>query len=216
MKKIVSITLTTLAIFIFVISIAVMFIGTRAIQKNEPLFVFGYSFSIIPSDSMIGTNEDSLDPWDIAIIKRVEFDTIEVGDVIVFQSEINNLPVLIIHRVVGPHPDGGLETKGDHNTSVDLNPVTVDNFKAVYTGKITFLKPIAQVAANQKNLIFSVLSILLVGMVISEVIHIIKTMKKAQEEKLKTEQEDKLREQIYQEVLEEEKKKLEESKTNQS
>lgn len=189
-----------------------MFIGTRAIQKNEPLFVFGYSFSIIPSDSMIGENEDSLDRWDIAIIKKVDFDVIEVGDVIVFQGEINNLPVLIIHRVVGPHPDGGLETKGDNNSSVDLNPVTEDNFKAIYTGKITFLKPIAELAANQKNLIFSVLSILLLGMVISEVIHIIKTMKKSQEEKLKSEQEVKLREQIYNEVLEEEKKKIEESK----
>ena len=212
MKKIVSITLTSLAIFIFVISIAVMFIGTRAIQKNEPLFVFGYSFSIIPSDSMIGDNEDSLDRWDVAIIKKVDFDIIEVGDVIVFQGEINNLPVLIIHRVVGPHPDGGLETKGDNNSSVDLNPVTEDNFKAIYTGKITFLKPIAELAANQKNLIFSVLSILLLGMVISEVIHIIKTMKKSQEEKLKSEQEEKLREQIYNEVLEEEKKKIEETK----
>ena len=212
MKKIVSITLTSLAIFIFVISIAVMFIGTRAIQKNEPLFVFGYSFSIIPSDSMIGENEDSLDRWDIAIIKKVDFDVIEVGDVIVFQGEINNLPVLIIHRVVGPHPDGGLETKGDNNSSVDLNPVTEENFKAMYSGKITFLKPIAELAANQKNLIFSVLSILLLGMVISEVIHIIKTTKKSQEEKLKSEQEEKLREQIYNEVLEEEKKKIEETK----
>ena len=73
---------------------------------------------------MIGDNEDSLDRWDIAIIKKVDFDIIEVGDVIVFQGEINNLPVLIIHRVVGPHPDGGLETKGDNNSSVDLNPVT--------------------------------------------------------------------------------------------
>lgn len=161
---------------------------------------------------MIGDNEDSLDRWDVAIIKKVDFDIIEVGDVIVFQGEINNLPVLIIHRVVGPHPDGGLETKGDNNSSVDLNPVTEDNFKAIYTGKITFLKPIAELAANQKNLIFSVLSILLLGMVISEVIHIIKTMKKSQEEKLKSEQEEKLREQIYNQVLEEEKKKIEESK----
>lgn len=189
-----------------------MFIGTRAIQKNEPLFVFGYSFSIIPSDSMIGDEEDSLDRWDIAIIKKAEFEDVEIGNVIVFQGEINGHPVLIIHRVVGPHPDGGLETKGDHNNSVDLNPVTEDNFKAVYTGKITFLKPIAQIAANQKNLIFGILSILLLGMAISEVIHIIKTMKKSQEEKFKIEQEEKLKEQLYNEVLEEEKKKLEESK----
>ena len=186
-----------------------MFIGTRAIKKNEPLFIFGYSFSIIPSDSMIGTREDSLDRWDIAIIKQVDFDTVQVEDVIVFQSEVNGLPALIIHRVVGPHYLGGFETKGDNNQSVDMNPVTEENFKAVYVGKITFLKPIARVAASQKNIIFAVLFVLLLGMTISEVIHIIKTMKKSDEEKLKNEQNEKLREMIYKEVLEEEKKKLE-------
>lgn len=158
---------------------------------------------------MIGTNEDSLDRWDIAIIKKVDFDTIEVHDVIVFQSEVGGLPALIIHRVVGPHDLGGYETQGDNNASVDMNPVTEENFKAVYVGKITFLKPIARVAASQKNIIFAVLFVLLLGMTISEVIHIIKTMKKSDEEKLKNEQNEKLRDQIYKEVLEEEKKKLE-------
>ncbi|HPG43084.1 MAG TPA: hypothetical protein PLJ98_04665 [Acholeplasmataceae bacterium] len=208
MKKIISITLTTLAILIFVISIGIMMIGTRAIQQNEPLFIFNYSFSIIPTDSMVGDRPDSLDVWDIAIIKRVEFSEVDVDDVIVFQSDINGQPILIIHRIVGDHFLGGYETKGDHNASVDQDPVTEENFKAVYVNKITFLKPIAQLAANQKNLIFGVLSLVLVGMVISEVIHIIKTTKQQQMDKLKKEQEEELKSKLYEEILEEERKKL--------
>jgi signal peptidase I len=160
---------------------------------------------------MVGDNPDSLDPWDIAIIRKATFDEIEIGDVIVFQSEINNKPILVIHRVVGLHPDGGYETKGDHNTSVDMNPVNETNFKAIYTAKITFLKPIAQLAAVQKNLIFGVLSVLLLGMVVSETIHIIKITKKSQEEKLKKEQEERIKEALYQEVLQEELEKKEKS-----
>jgi len=211
LKKTLSIVFTSLAIFIFVLSIVVMVIGARAIRQNEPLFIGGYSFSIVPTDSMVGDNPDSLDPWDIAIIRKTTFDEIEIGDVIVFQSEINNKPILVIHRVVGLHPDGGYETKGDHNTSVDMNPVNETNFKAIYTAKITFLKPIAQLAAVQKNLIFGVLSVLLLGMVVSETIHIIKITKKSQEEKLKKEQEERIKEALYQEVLQEELEKKEKS-----
>jgi len=213
LKKIISISLTSLAIFIFIISITIMVIGTSAIRRNEPLYIFDYSFSIIPSDSMVGNNEDSLYPGDIAIIKRASFEEIEIGDVIVFQGEIQGDPALIIHRVVGEHYLGGYETQGDHNASVDADPVTEDNFQALYVSKITFLRPIAMFAAFQKNIIFGILSLVLVVMIISETIHIIKTVKKTNEEKLKLEQEEKLKEQLYQEVLEEEKKKKEE-KTN--
>ena len=186
-----------------------MIIGTSAIRRNEPLYIFDYSFSIIPSDSMIGDNDDSLYPGDIAIIRRASFDEIEIGDVIVFQGEVQGEPGLIIHRVVGEHHLGGYETKGDHNSSVDLDPVTQVNFQALYVSKITFLRPVAMFAAFQKNIIFAILSIVLLAMIISETIHIIKTVKKTNEEKLKQEQEEILKEKLYQEVLEEEKKKKE-------
>lgn len=163
---------------------------------------------------MVGDNPDSLNPWDVAIIRKASFDEIEIGDVIVFQSEINDRPILVIHRVVGLHPSGGYETKGDHNTSVDINPVTEDNFKAIYTGKITFLKPIAQLATVQKNLIFGILSILLLGMVVSETIHLIKISKKSSEEKLKKEHEEHMKNALYHQVLNEElEKKKHETKS---
>ncbi len=208
MKKIVTGILTGIATLIFILSIGIMFIGTRAIQRNEPLFIFGYSFSIVPTDSMIGDQEDSIDPYDIAIIRKASFDEINIGDVIVFQGEIGGTPALIIHRVVGIHPEGGFETKGDNPlNSVDPDPVTEDNFKAIYQSKITFLKPIAELATGSRSIIFGSLITVLLVMVILEVMSLIKTIKKEQENKLREQMKEEIKEKLYQEVLEEEKKK---------
>ncbi len=209
MKKIVTGLLTGIATLIFILSIGIMFIGTRAIQRNEPLFIFGYSFSIVPTDSMIGDQEDSINPYDIAIIKKASFEDIEIGDVIVFQGEINGTPALIIHRVIGLHPEGGYETKGDNpQNSVDPDPVTEDNFKAIYQSKITFLKPIAELATGSRSIIFGSLITVLLVMVILEVMSLIKTVKKEQENKLREQMKADMKEKLYQEVLEEEKQKL--------
>lgn len=215
LKKIISITVTTLAILIFLFSIGIMFIGTAAMRNNEPLYIFGYSFSIVPSESMIGDAPDSLDVYDIAIIKKSSFEDIEIGDVIVFQSEYQGIDILVIHRVVGPHLDGGFETQGDNNLSVDTNPVTEENYQGTMSGKITFLKPIASLAANSRNVIFLILSLVLVVMVITETLHIIKTVKHDKEEKLKLEFDKNLedlkaleKEKLYQEILREEQEKM--------
>jgi signal peptidase I len=192
-----------------------MFIGTNAMRKNEPLYIFGYSFSIVPTNSMIGDAPDSLDVYDIAIIKKSSFDQIEIGDVIVFQGEIQGIEVLVIHRVVGLHHEGGYETKGDNNISVDVKPVTEDNYQGSFHGKITFLKPIARLAANSRDIIFIGLSIILVAMVLTETIHIIKTIKHDKEEKLKKDFDENIenikaleKQKLYEEILKEEQEKM--------
>ncbi|MCR3905614.1 MAG: signal peptidase I [Tenericutes bacterium] len=210
MKKIIAYTFTTIAILIFIFSIAIMFIGSRAMRNNEPLYIFGYTFSIIPSDSMIGDQEDSLDRYDVAIIRAANYDEIEIGDVVVFQSEVSGVELLIIHRVIGLHEDGGFETQGDNNDFIDPNPVTEENFQGIYYSKITFLKPIASIAANSRNLIFGLLSVVLIVLLVTEGMHIIKTIsreKKAElEEKhqqelasFKEKERQKIKDQIYEE-----------------
>ena len=190
-------------------------------RNNEPLYIFGYSFSIVPTDSMIGDEPDSLDVYDIAIIRDSSFDDIEIGDVIVFQSEIQGVDVLVIHRVVGLHYEGGYETKGDNNASVDVNPVTAENYQGSFNGKITFLKPLASLAANSRDLIFIGLSVILVVMVVTETMHIIKTVKHDKEEKLKKELDENLeslkaleKEKLYQEILKEEQEKMKSNPSN--
>ncbi len=225
MKKILAYTLTAIALIIFASAISIMFIGSRAIKNNEPLYLFGYSFSIIPTDSMVGNETDSLDVNDIAIIKKGNFSEIEIGDVIVFQGIVLGRPSLIIHRVIDIDDQGRLLTKGDNNNTIDQEvadpqrrqePITEENYQGVMVSKITFLKPLANIAATQKNLIFGILSILLVGMIAWEATHIIKTLKIEKEKELQAQHQEKIeeikaldKEKLYQEILEEEKAKIE-------
>jgi hypothetical protein len=104
-KKTITIVITSVALLILLFSIVIMFMGSRAIQKNEPLYVFGYSFTVVaPTGSMIGDQPDSLDNYDIAIIRQGEFEEVEIGMVIVFQAESPAGQILVIHRVIGIHP----------------------------------------------------------------------------------------------------------------
>jgi signal peptidase I len=216
-KKTITIVITSVALLILLFSIVIMFMGSRAIQKNEPLYVFGYSFTVVaPTGSMIGDQPDSLDNYDIAIIRQGEFEEVEIGMVIVFQTNLGaNDQILVIHRVVGIHPEGGFETKGDNNPSVDQNPVTEENFQGIYVSKITFLRPISQLAANGKNVIFLVLIIVLAALLISEIINIIKHVNDSKTEEMVKQTEAEIdalkaleKEKIYQEILNEEQEKM--------
>jgi signal peptidase I len=219
-KKTITIVITSVALLILLFSIVIMFMGSRAIQKNEPLYVFGYSFTVVaPTGSMIGDQPDSLDNYDIAIIRQGEFEEIETGMVIVFQAESPAGQILVIHRVIGIHPDGGFETKGDNNPTSDIDPVTEDNFQGIYVSKITFLRPLSELASSGKNIIFLVLIIVLAALLISEVMNIIKHINESKKEELSLKAEAEIeaikaleKEKIYQEILAEEQKKMDEKK----
>ena len=67
---------------------------------------------------MIGDQPDSLEPGDIAILQSGNFDQVSIGDVVVYQDQVNISgsikSILIIHRVVDINSDGSLVTKGDN------------------------------------------------------------------------------------------------------
>lgn len=213
---------------IFAFAIVVMFIGTRALGNNEPLFIFGYSFSIVPTDSMVGDQSDSIDPFDIVIIRKGSFDEIEIGQVIVFQGNVGGRPGLVIHRVVDMHPDGYFLTKGDNTedydpmdqelpSSIAQPPITPSVLQGFYHSKITFLKPIARLTTESRGLIFGGLIILLIGTIVAEVIHMFKVYKQEKEAELLVKHQEEMNEkkslnydEIYQEVLNEIKEKNDE------
>lgn len=215
LKKTITIILTSVALLIMLFSIIIMFVGSRAIRQNEPLYIFGYSFTVVaPTRSMIGDQPDSLDDYDIAIIRKGDFEEVEIGMVIVFQQSNPNGNILVIHRVIGIHPDGGFETKGDNNALADEQPVTEENFQGIYSAKITFLRPISMLASQGKNLVFLILVGVLLLLLISEVINIIKHVNQAKREELLKQADaelqalkeaEKLR--LYEEILKEEQEK---------
>lgn len=173
---------------------------------------------------MIGDQPDSLDPGDIAILQRGSFEEIEVGDVIVYQDNVNISgsikSILIIHRVIEIRSDGSLVTKGDNPlNTVDPHPVTSATYQGTLISKITFLKPLVDLMINSRSLIFLALTAVLVILLIWELAHmysnIYKPMQKENIEKHEAEiAEIKKQEaqRIYQEILEEEKAKIKQTK----
>ncbi|NCC55588.1 MAG: signal peptidase I [Erysipelotrichia bacterium] len=208
MKNHLSKILTVLSIAIFILALSIMVIGTTAIKRNEPLYIFGRAVTAIPTGSMEGDLEDSLEIGDLAIIKRGSYDDIEIGDVIVFQQLISDdLYILVIHRVIDIK-DQGFVTKGDANTSPDQGFVTEDEYQGVYVSKITWLKPIVSIITTSlgKTVIFGLITVLLLGLLLSEIVHIIKTISHAQKDELdkKTQNEiDRLKEIERQKVIDE-------------
>lgn len=168
-----------------------MIVGTRALKNSELLYIFNYSFSVVSdTGSMRGDLEDSLDDYDIAIIKKASYDDIEIGKVIVFKTtDQQGKSKLVIHRVVGEHHLGGYETKGDSNQSVDPFPVTEDNFQGIYDSKITFLRPLSRVAVGSRSFIFGIITMILLILLISEIISIIKKINQEKLDSLKQENE---------------------------
>lgn len=221
MKKAITGILVSLTILIFGLSISIMFLGATAYKNNELFYIFNYSFSIVPSDSMIGNQPDSLEPGDVAIMKRDLYENVEVGDVIVYQDQvnINGTPssILIIHRVIEINDDGSLVTKGDNPlNSVDPHPVTSHSYQGTLHMKITFLKPIVGLMIHSRSVIFLGLTAVLVILLIWELAHMYATIGKSNKQKISDKFEAEIeeikqqeKEKIYQEILEEKKEKKE-------
>lgn len=186
MKNIIPKILTGFAIIIFILAIGIMVSGTIAIRQNKPVFLMGYALAVVPTNSMVGENEDSLNVNDLVIIKKIDIAEINVDEspVIVYQGVGNNdTDILIIHRVVDESSEG-LITQGDNR---ETNPrtdqesgsqdyITEDNFQGIYVAKITFLKPIANLMTNSKSLIFAIIVVILIIILFTELLHILKTV----------------------------------------
>ena len=221
MKKFISAILIVIALFLFSLSIIISFLAVDAKRNNRLLYLFDYSFSMIPTGSMEGNLEDSLFPGDIAIIKNVPYEDLSFGDVIVFQDldPIGQVERLIIHRIVGDHPDGGYETKGDNRGSPDEENVTEENYLGRFTGtKISFIRPIVMFLTTSRHIVFLGIAIILVIILFFEILHIFKTINEEKMKKIKENQEKELQELelqkqlLYDQVLNEELSKKEQKK----
>ena len=217
MKKIFNQISTAIIIIIFISSIALMIIGTLAMQQNKPIFIFNRAIAVVPTDSMVGDKKDSLDVNDIVVISKIDFKDVKEEDVIVFQGvDQNQNDILVIHRVVRIEDDK-IITKGDNNSENDQptfqDYVTEDNLEGIYRSKITFLKPIGSIMASKRGFIFLGLALVLIVMLVSEVIHLVKMVKEDQEKKYKKTIENELKQlkeetkkELLKEILDENKK----------
>lgn len=82
-----------------------------------------YSAYVIVTGSM----EPVIKPKDAVLIRRVEADDIQVGDVVTYLSNDEAYPgILVTHRVVNINENNGKKiyyTKGDYNETIDRMPI---------------------------------------------------------------------------------------------
>lgn len=164
-------------ISIFVLIIALLIIGTKRIKENKLLYIFGYSYSVVPTPSM----KDTINPNDIIIIKNVPFEDIKLEDIIVYYNCEENKN--IVHRVKIDNEDGSFTTKGDNNDDYDKVSVTKDNYlgKAVSYGSFLGL---GKLILNGRNAVFFVIIIIFAYIIISEIINLIKFSKQKQTQEI--------------------------------
>lgn len=99
------------------------FIISGALSPEKPPSVLGLTPMVVLSGSMSGQAEDSLEVGDLALIRRVEPETLAVGDIVAYMSGGS----AVTHRItaIETSEDGSLlfTTKGDANNAEDTEKV---------------------------------------------------------------------------------------------
>ena len=187
--KYIAIAFTSL---IFVFSLYIMVFGAIAAKNNELLTFFGYSYSAVPTDSMEGTFDDSFGQGSIIITKKVKYESIKVNDIIVYRSDAK---ILIVHRVVNIKEDGSLVLKGDNNSSVDFEYVDASKYLAKVIRSFNFFNLGTKIPTYQLQILLASI-ILLIIFIIYQVFILIKAFQDQKLERLREEHEEKLRQEI--------------------
>ena len=153
---------------LFVLTLILMIIGIHTIRQGKMVKIFGYSYSVIVSNSM----EPTINVNDIIIINTMyDFDDIKEDDIIVFYNpkEDKNIAHRVVNRI---EEDNTLETLGDNNNGL------VDSFhvsKDEYIGKVvkygSFLG-IGSLITNGRVVFFIALAAIFLYIIVSELITI--------------------------------------------
>lgn len=163
-KKILRILVYALMIPILIYNLVIVFQVFS--NSNEVPTFFGYKSFVIVSGSML----PELQIGDIVVIKPVEQGTLKEGDIVSFR-EGNSIVTHRIDHVI----DSGKRfiTKGDANSSEDINPVTYDNIEGKYEFKIANLGNFVLFMQNKIGII-----------VVALIIYMIYFASKSKEEKI--------------------------------
>ena len=141
--------------FLAIICISV-FIQTK-INSDKIPSIFGYKPFIVLSGSM----ETELYKGDLAIIKKVDVNTLKENDIIAFREDKN---YVVTHRIVNVIDNNGKTefiTKGDNNNTNDEGSVKLDYIEGKYVSKIKGLGNVLLVLQKPVTL-FIVLAIIII------------------------------------------------------
>ena len=205
-RSILSKIVTCFVVIFFALAILIIILGVRSMVSNKPMSIFGYSYSVVPTESM----EPEIHAGDFVLSKKVPYEDLVVGDNIVYYSE--QYDIFIIHKIIRVEADGYI-TKGVNNPVEDELPVTKDNYisKEVWHGSIGNL---GDTVANHRGAIFIILIVVLGFIFLTEALNFAKLkndskakQQEEEKEKLIEEHREELRRQVLAELEAEKEKK---------
>jgi len=198
-KKIYQLIVTIFTAIFFIFAIYV-FIATAVARKNNTMAsIFGYTYSIVPTESMVPV----INPGDSVIGQKVKYEKLNIGDDVIYYSEKEN--IFIVHRIIDYTEGVGFTVKGVNNPIADTEKVTKDNYVAKVIWSGTFAN-IGELVLNNRGTIFLLLVgvlMLIAGNGIFDIIKIAQEKKKVEEKKEIVNEyptEEELRQQVYEEL----------------
>lgn len=201
-KKIYQIAVLALTCFLFIVTIYVLIAGAMAIKNGDMMSIFGYTYSVVPTNSM----EPEINVGDSVIGHKVKYDSLEIGDDIIYHLVTDEVDIFVVHRIINYEEGLGFQTKGINNSYVDEGYVTEDNFiaRVVWHGN---LANIGTIVLEHRGTLFLVLIGILLLISANGVFDIIKTLDEKkkltleeEKEKEKIDWENKLREEVLAEL----------------
>ena len=144
----------------------------RSTDWQPPL----YGAYIIVSGSM----EPIIKVNDAIVIKRTDATNIKVGDVITYKSvEPSYYGIMITHRVIDIINENGVTkyvTKGDHNETRDINPISIDQVYGKFIMRIPKIGYIQYFLATAYGWIIAIV-IPCLGIIIYDIMKLVRTIR---------------------------------------
>ena len=144
----------------------------RSTDWQPPL----YGAYIIVSGSM----EPIIKVNDAIVVKRTDATNIKVGDVITYKSvEPSYYGIMITHRVIDIINENGVTkyvTKGDHNETRDINPISVDQVYGKVIMRIPKIGYIQYFLATAYGWIIAIV-IPCLGIIIYDIMKLVRTIR---------------------------------------
>ncbi len=139
---------------ILVIMTAVLVYVTMCVMQGKPVLFDGKCVLRVVTGSM----QPTFYVGDCIIMEQIPPETLQVGDIIVYTSEAQDIAgMLVVHRVAECLPDGTFITRGDANPVPDALPVRPSQIWGRYVRKSQFFRWLTSFADLKKVVLLAVM-----------------------------------------------------------
>ena len=205
LKNIYQTFIICLTFVLFALTIYILIAGVNAAKNNEMMSIFGYTYSVVPTDSM----EPEINVGDSVIGKKESYDNLDIGDDVIYHYVYEDIDIYVVHRIIRYDEGYGFKTQGINTNQEDPIYVTKDNYVSTVVWSRS-LANIGEIVLKNRGTLFLVLIailLLIAGNGVFDIIKILDERKQLhqQEEKEQLEQnyEDELRRQVEAEIKKE-------------